>query len=86
MSTRYTLRLETDGKEVFKRWSGDREEVLRLAVPALVDLGVAERLAEMFLAGAKAASPPPGHQAGSAVHSPDLRSMLTFEVRTTGGS
>lgn len=74
---KYTLRLETDGKEVWKRWTGDREEVIRLAIPALVDLGAAERVAQMFLYGIPAALAKDGFAEVSA-YSADLRSTLTL--------
>lgn len=84
MSIKYTLTLETDGKEVWKRWTGDREEMLRLAAPALVDMGVSERVGQMFLLNIQSAQPGPDGNVGTATYSRDLRSTLWFDARSTG--
>jgi hypothetical protein len=50
MSIRYTLRLESSGAEVWKRWTGDRDEAQGIALTGLVQVEAAERVAGMFLA------------------------------------
>lgn len=87
MSVKYTLTLETDGAEVWKRWTGDRNEVIRLALPALVDLDVSKRVAGMFLVSASedtAEQMRPDSFAISEAFSADLRTRLTLDVRKKG--
>jgi hypothetical protein len=84
---KYTLTLETDGKEVWKRWTGDREEVIRLAIPALVEMGVAERVAGMFLVPTDenvVERMMPDSFSTTDAFSADLRTRLTLDVRKKG--
>lgn len=83
---RYTLRLTTNGAEVWKRWTGDREEMGRLAATALVDMEVREQPGLMFLA---LLAPDFTMLDGvdsieSAVRSNDFRSVLTLEAHRKG--
>lgn len=86
MRYKYTLTLETAGKEVWKRWTGDRDEARRLAAAAVVDLGAHERLASSFLEALTERNlreMVPSETWGFAVNSKDLTSTLHLEVRTT---
>jgi hypothetical protein len=49
VSIRYTLRLVENGAEVWKRWTGDREEALRDIAATLVDLETPEPTAVWFM-------------------------------------
>jgi hypothetical protein len=87
VSVKFTLTLETDGREVWKRWTGDRDEVIRMAIPALVELEVGERVAQMFLMSASqevVQGMVPDSFATSDAFSADLRTKLTLDVRSKG--
>lgn len=83
---RYILRLSTDGAEVWKRYTGDRDEAATMGARALVDMGVREQPGLMFMAILA-----PDFTMGkgvdsieSAVLSNDFRSRLTLEVKRKG--
>lgn len=86
MSLRYTLRLTTNGAEVWKRWTGDRKEAGRLAANALVDMDVREQPGLMFMAilSPEFTLSSAMDSVESTAHSNDFRSTLTLEVRRTG--
>lgn len=87
MSIRYTLRLVENGAEVWKRWTGDRDEALRDLAATLPDLDVDENRAVHFALGAQGVDLD-GVRAGTAhtavVHTRDLATRLEFEVRMKG--
>jgi len=85
MKRRYTLTLEAGGKEVFKRWTGDRDEMRRLMLEALATLDAHPALAASFLQCLDEANLK--HMVGDetwgfAVNSKDLTSTLHLEVKT----
>lgn len=87
MSFKYTLRLMTNGAEVWKRWSGDRDEVRRMAAEALVGLGAHPELAESFLGSLtdrNLKAMVTDETWGFAVNSKDLTSTLHLEVYRKG--
>lgn len=88
MSIRYTLRLVENGAEVWKRWTGDREEALRDLAATLPDLDISAERAENFAALSAAIDPAtlggPGSGHTTVVHTKDLNTRLTFEVRRKG--
>ena len=49
MSTRYTLNLVTRGKQVWSRYTGDREEALRDLASTMVDLDIGHHRALVFV-------------------------------------
>lgn len=80
---KYTLRLMANGAEVWKRWTGDRDEARRLAASALVDLDAHDMLATSFLGALneKDLAQMVGDETwGFAVNSKDLTSTLHLEV------
>lgn len=91
---RYTLRLTTNGAEVWKRYTGDRDEMRRLAVAALSQMDlhfddeIAERGATMFLLPLQDTEPvEPAEDVvswGSEIHSQDFIHQLTLEVHRKG--
>ena len=85
MSIRYTLRLVEHGAEVWKRWTGDREEALRDLAGSLVDLQCPERRAQWAMTNASTleAALEPGQQRGLSIYNQDLTVELSFEVRAT---
>ncbi|UOK18400.1 hypothetical protein SEA_BRUHMOMENT_84 [Arthrobacter phage BruhMoment] len=83
---RYTLALHTAGKEVFRRWSGDREEMLRDMAHSLPHLDVDPHRAQNFALEARAISPVellPGQTHSAIVLTNDLASRIVFEVKRT---
>lgn len=89
MSVRYTLRLVEHGAEVWKRWTGDREEALRDLAATLPDLDVDQHRAVNFLLAARDIDLD-GVRAGTAhtivVHTKDLATRLELEARQKGHS
>lgn len=90
-SIRYTLRLTTNGAEVWKRWTGDRDEMRRLAVAALSQMDlhfddeITERKATQFLLPLADGGPAEGvQQWGTSIWSNDLKHELTLEARRKG--
>jgi hypothetical protein len=87
MSFKYTLTLMTNGEQVFKRWSGDRDEVRRMAAAAVVDLDAHPQLAESFigsLTDANLKAMVQDETWGFALNSKDLTSTLHLEVHKKG--
>lgn len=88
MSVRYTLRLVENGAEVWKRWTGDREEMLRDLAHTLPDLDISERQRLRFAIDAKDLMVEPMgvgiRERGVQVLTDDLRSALSLTVRITG--
>lgn len=75
---KYTIVLTTDGKEVFKRWTGDKREAAEILAASLVDAGVSENnatLAMQFL------NDPPPVIDGTSVYSRDHRSVIDITIR-----
>jgi hypothetical protein len=88
MSIRYTLRLAENGAEVWKRWTGDREEALRDLVTTVTDLDVDPQRAENFALAAQGIDPGdllPGQMHSATVMTKDLDLTLGFEVYRTKG-
>ena len=82
MSARYTLRLTTNGAEVWKRWTGDRDEAARIAAAGLVDIGKDESLqAHMLMEFIKN---PSGAVDGMTVYSTGMTSALHLNIRQKG--
>ena len=79
MSIRYTLRLETNGAEVWKRWTGDQREAADLLATALVDLGRDDTAAGRSVM-AYLRTPEPGVD-GMSIHSRDFSSTLTLTIK-----
>ena len=76
---KYTLRLMTNGAEVWKRWTGDRDEAARITASALAALGKADTLSGLVMMAA-VKDPPAGADAIT-THSADLRSTLTLSIK-----
>ena len=87
MSFKYTLRLVTNGTEVWKRWTGDRDEVRKMAAAAVVDLDAHPALAEAFLQSLtdrNLRAMVEDESWGFALNSKDLTSTLHLEVHKKG--
>lgn len=87
MKFKYTLRLMTNGAEVWKRWTGDRDEARRLAASAVSDLDAHDMLAKSFLGALRdkdLEQMVTDETWGFAVNSKDLTSTLHLEVHTKG--
>lgn len=86
MSIRYTLRLVENGAEVWKRYTGDREEALRDLAATLADLEIYDwRRLQManHVTGFDAATLEPGEGAGFSVITIDLTALLWFDIHRT---
>lgn len=83
MNIRYTTRLFEGGQEVWKRWTGDREEALRDLATTLVDLQCPEPRAQWTMANASTleADLKIGEQRGLSTYNNDMTTELSFEVR-----
>ena len=79
MSLRYTLRLATDGAEVWKRWTGDRDEAARILASGLADIGKAESMPGLMMM--QFLKDAPAGADGMSIHSLDLRSTLTLSIK-----
>lgn len=84
MSTRYTLTLHSAGKEVWHRYTGDREEALRDLASTMVDLDIGHHRALAYVEQLKQRLDTSIGTFGISILSDDLRSSLTFDVRITG--
>lgn len=84
MSIRYTLILATSGDEVWRRWTGDREEALRDLAVTMVDLDIGHHRALSFVELLRQKLDTSIGPFGIAILTDDLRSSLTFEVRHKG--
>jgi hypothetical protein len=83
VSIRYTLRLVENGAEVWKRWTGDREEAKGIALTGLVQVEAPRRAAEMLLTGLATAEPSGESFYETVAYSPDLTSSLHLTIRST---
>lgn len=78
---KYALRLTTNGKQVWRQWTGDTREMAAWVASALVDLGKDDTVpGHMMLEFLRLDKPGAD---GMSIHSQDLRSTLTLTIRPT---
>lgn len=83
MKYKYTLTLMAGGAEVWKRWTGDRDEALGDMVKAVSDLDIDPQRAENFAFAAKDIDPDAllsGQKHSAIVMTKNLDLTLSFEV------